>query len=174
MLIQTTIMRSQAIDHPNVRWLNARAEETPLPDNSVDGAIIVLALHHFSDRLSAITEINRIVGDGKIVIFAFEQNKIPSFWLTDYFPYFIQDTKDNFPEIKIIADEIRQITAKFVEIIPFALPKDINDLFAAAGWARPELYLEAKIRNGISSFAKMSIEEQQKVYPRILAIFSSL
>ncbi len=37
MLIQTTIMRSQAIDHPNVRWLNARAEETPLPDNSVDG-----------------------------------------------------------------------------------------------------------------------------------------
>ena len=75
----SSIMRSQAIEHPNVRWLNARAEEIPLPDNSVNGAIIVLALHHFSDRLSAITEINRIVGDGKIVIFAFEQKKIPSF-----------------------------------------------------------------------------------------------
>ena len=158
----SSTMRNQAIDHAHVRWLSATAEKIPLPDDSVDGVIIILAMHHFNNRLAAIQEINRIVGDGKIVIFAFEQNKIPSFWLTDYFPYFIQDTKDNFPEIKIIADEIRQITAKFVEIIPFALPKDINDLFAAAGWARPELYLEAKMRNGISSFAKMSIEEQQK------------
>ena len=158
----SSIMRSQAIEHPNVRWLNARAEEIPLPDNSVDGAIIVLALHHFSDRFSAITEINRIVGDGRIVIFAFEQKKIPSFWLTDYFPYFIRDTKDTFPEAKIIAEEIRQITQKVVTIIPFPLPKDLTDLFAAAGWARPELYLDVRVRKGISSFAKMSREEKEK------------
>ena len=155
-------MQNQAIDHPNVSWLSAKAERIPLPNNSADGAIVVLALHHFSDRLSAIKEINRIVGDGKIVIFAFEQKQIPSFWLTDYFPYFIRDTKDTFPETKIIAEEIRQITQKIVEIIPFPLPKDITDLFAAAGWARPELYLDAKVRKGISSFAKMSREEKEK------------
>ena len=107
-------MQSQAMPHPNIRWLSAKAEQIPLPDNSVDGAMIILALHHFSDRLAAIEEINRIVGNGKIVIFAFEQNKIPSFWLSDYFPYFIRDTKDTFPDIEIIADEISQISQKIV------------------------------------------------------------
>ena len=158
----SSTMQNQAVDHPNVRWLSAKAEKIPLPDNYVDSAIIILALHHFSDRLSAIKEIKRIVGNGKIVIFAFEQKKIPSFWLTDYFPYFMRDTKDTFPEIETIADEIRQITQKVVDIIDFPLPKDINDLFAAAGWARPELYLDANVRKGISSFAKMPMEEQEK------------
>ena len=158
----SSTMRSQAIDRSDVRWLSAKAEKIPLPDNSVDGAIIVLAMHHFSDRLSAIKEINRIVGDGKIVIFAFEQKQISSFWLCDYFPYFIRDTREAFPEIKIITEEIRQITQKNVEVISFPLPRDINDLFAAAGWARPELYLDANVRKGISSFAKMSGEEKEK------------
>lgn len=84
----SSIMQRQTIDRVGVRWLNAKAEKIPLPDSSVDGVIVVLALHHFSDRLAAIKEINRIVGNGKIVIFAFEQKKIPSFWLTNYFPYF--------------------------------------------------------------------------------------
>ena len=158
----SSIMSSQAVAHPHVRWLSAKAEKIPLPDNSVDGAIIVLALHHFSSRLAAIQEINRLVGDGKIVIFAFEQSKIPSFWLTDYFPYFIRDTKDSFPPIEIIAAEIRQITQKNAEIINFSLPKDIKDLFAAAGWNRPELYLDPNVREGISSFAKMPIEEKEQ------------
>ncbi len=158
----SSIMRSQAVDHPHVRWLSAKAEKIPLPDNSADGAIIILALHHFSNRLAATQEINRLVGDGKIVIFAFEQSKIPSFWLTDYFPYFIRDTKDTFPPIEIIAAEIRQITHKTVEIINFPLPKDIKDLFAAAGWNRPELYLDPNVREGISSFVKMPIEEKEK------------
>lgn len=43
-------MQRQAIDHPHVRWVNAQAENIPLPDNSVDAAIIVLAMHHFSDQ----------------------------------------------------------------------------------------------------------------------------
>ncbi|MDZ7968539.1 MAG: hypothetical protein RM368_26900 [Nostoc sp. DedSLP03] len=33
------------------------------------------------------------------------------------------------------------------------LPYDLSDLFAAAGWRRPELYLKPEVRAGISSFA---------------------
>jgi hypothetical protein len=33
------------------------------------------------------------------------------------------------------------------------------DSFAAVGWARPELYLDRTIRNGISSFAKLDAAE---------------
>lgn len=33
------------------------------------------------------------------------------------------------------------------------LPYDLSDLFAAAGWRRPEIYLNSTVRAGISAFA---------------------
>ena len=152
-------MQSQAQPHSNVSWVTAVAESIPLADDSVDGAIIMLALHHFQDITAGIREINRIVAGGNIVIFAFEQSKIPDFWLTDYFPYFINDTLKTFPSTKDIAKQITQITHKQVEIIPFFLPTDLKDLFAAAGWHRPEIYLDELVRNGISTFSKMPPNE---------------
>ena len=151
------VMQSQKQVHPHVSWLTAAAEQIPLPDNAVDGAVVMLALHHFSNIQRGISEINRIVATGKIVIFAFEQSKIPDFWLSDYFPDFISDLLDTFPNTKEIAQTFSQITRKKVEIIPFVLPRDLKDLFAAAGWCKPEIYLNPKIRNGISTFKKMPI-----------------
>lgn len=160
MAIEPSVtMQSQAEDHPQVKWITACAEAIPLADCSVDGAIVMLALHHFYDITLAIKELNRIVSTGKIVIFAFEQRKIPDFWLTEYFPYFIGDTLDTFPDTQEIAEIITQITNKKVEIIPFLLPPDLKDLFAAAGWCKPEIYLDPNVRQGISTFSKMPLNE---------------
>ena len=153
------VMQSQKQPHPNVSWLTATAEKIPLPDDAVDGAVIMLALHHFDDLHLGIKEINRIVTRGKIVIFAFEQSKIPEFWLTNYFPSFISDTLNTFPNTREIARTINRITHREVKIVPFVLPTDLQDLFAATGWCKPEIYLDRKVRNGISTFGKMSIEE---------------
>ena len=121
----------------------------------------MLALHHFQNIAEGITEINRIVNAGKIVIFAFEQNTIPDFWLTEYFPYFIHDTLQTFPSTQEIASLIIDITQRTVQIIPFLLPQDLSDRFAASGWCKPEIYLDSEVRNGISSFAKMPPAELQ-------------
>lgn len=153
------MMQSQAKNHPGVTWLNASAEKIPLADNTVDGAIVMLALHHFDDLAAGIKEINRIVANGKIVIFAFEQSKIADFWLTDYFPYFIRDTFETFPDTKAIGEDINRITQKKVKILPFLLPTDLSDLFAAAGWCKPDIYLDPDVRNGISTFSKMPLDE---------------
>ncbi len=151
----SSTMQKQALPHHRVTWLQAVAESIPLADDTVDGAIIMLALHHFHNIAAGIREINRIVAAGKIVIFAFEQHKIPDFWLTDYFPYFIQDTLDTFPSTSEISQQINQITQRKVTVIPFLLPPNLSDNFAAAGWQKPELYLDDSIRNGISTFSKM-------------------
>lgn len=161
------VMQSQAQPHSQVRWLAATAEAIPLPDNTVDGAIVMLALHHFKNIAQGIKEINRIVGKGKIVIFAFEQGKIPDFWLTEYFPYFIRDTLKSFPATKDIASLITEITKKTVEVIPFLLPPDLSDRFAAAGWCQPEIYLDTEVRNGISSFSKMPQAELEAGIARL-------
>ena len=149
------VMQNQRRPHPHVSWLTAAAEQIPLSDNAVDGAVVMLALHHFNNINRGISEINRIVATGKIVIFAFEQSKIPDFWLADYFPDFISDTLDTFPSTKNIVQIFSQITQKEVEIIPFLLPPNLKDLFAAAGWRKPEIYLNPEIRKGISTFNKM-------------------
>lgn len=162
-------MQSQAQPHKNVRWITAVAESIPLADDRVDGAIVMLALHHFQDIAAGIREINRIVAKGRIVIFAFEQSKIPDFWLTDYFPYFIRDTLKTFPEPKAIAQQIEQITHKQVEIIPFLLPTDLRDMFAAAGWHKPEIYLDASVRNGISTFSKIPDDELERGIKKLAA-----
>ena len=158
------VMQSQALDHEQVRWITATAESIPLEDNTVDGAIVMLALHHFQDIKTGIKEIARITSGEKIVIFAFEQSKISDFWLTDYFPHFIQDTLATFPATSVLAQQIQQITQRQVKVMPFLLPPDLKDLFAAAGWQKPEVYLDPAVRRGISTFAKIpSFELEQGI-----------
>jgi hypothetical protein len=84
---------------------------------------------------------------------------ISSFWLTKYFPSFIKDVESTFLPIPQLMDEIKTVVGHVVNAIPFSLPHDLSDSFAAVGWARPELYLDSSIRNGISSFAKIDTDE---------------
>ena len=151
------VMQSQRKPHDRVSWLTAAAEQIPLPDNSVDGVLVMLALHHFNDLSLGIEEIARIT-KGKIVIFAFEPDKIPQFWLSDYFPYFLGDTSSSL-STQELARSISQTTRQEVKTIPFLLPANLSDLFAASGWCKPEIYLDAKVRSGISTFAKMPTYE---------------
>ena len=44
----SSVMCSQAIQHPRVNWLTGYTEDIPLPTSSVDAVICTLASHHFS------------------------------------------------------------------------------------------------------------------------------
>lgn len=155
----STVMRRQAIAHPAVRWIDAKAEQLSLPSHSADVAIIILALHHFPDYSQALQEIHRVTGDGRVVIFTYDPDLISSFWLTEYFPSFIADVQSTFLPMATLTAEIETVMDTAVNIVPFPLPHDLSDSFAAVGWARPELYLNHNIRNGISSFAKLNEDD---------------
>lgn len=58
--------------------------------------------------------------------------------------------------------EIQTVTGSLVNVVPFPLPHDLSDSFAAVGWAQPELYLNSSVRNGISSFTKLTDDELQQ------------
>jgi SAM-dependent methyltransferase len=152
-------MRGQAIAHPAIKWINGYADNLPLPDQAVDAAIIMLAFHHFQDYRQALREVHRVVGNGQIVLFTYDPAMISSFWLTKYFPSFIKDVESTFLPIPQLMDEIQTLVGHVVNSIPFSLPHDLSDSFAAVGWARPELYLDSSIRSGISSFAKIDADE---------------
>jgi ubiquinone/menaquinone biosynthesis C-methylase UbiE len=149
----SVVMQQQAIAHPQLQWFTGHAENLPLGDRSVDGAISTLAIHHFTNLPKAFQEMHRVVKDGAIVLLTFDIRLAQKIWLYDYFP-FLWDDASQFLALDEQIDLIQQNTKRKVEAIPFLLPDDLSDLFAAAAWKRPELYLDPIVRSGISSFAK--------------------
>lgn len=160
-------MRSQAIAHPSIQWIDGYAENLPLPNQVAEAAIVMLAFHHFQDYCRALREMHRIVGNGQIVLFTYDPAMISSFWLTEYFPAFARDVEATFLPIPELVQEMQKIVDREVRVVPFPLPHDLSDSFAAVGWARPELYLDRQICNGISSFAKINPDELENSLSRL-------
>ena len=148
------VMRDQRADHPRLRWCEGFAEELPFEDDAFDGVMMTLCMHHFSDWHRALEEASRVVGSGPIVILTFDAELDSRFWLFDYFPSFRTVDKEWFPKLEDIDDFAERELQSSLAIHRFALPPDLIDHFAAAGWGRPEIYLQESYRAGISSFAK--------------------
>ncbi|MCU0542781.1 MAG: class I SAM-dependent methyltransferase [Oscillatoriaceae cyanobacterium Prado104] len=148
----SSVMRSQAVEHPQIKWFPGYAEVLPLPDKSVDAVVSSLTIHHFSNLEKAFQEMQRIVRNGAIVLLSFDIRLAQKIWLYDYFPWLWEDALRFLP-LAEIANLIQENTHRYVETFPLMLPSDLSDLFAAAGWNRPEMYLNPDIRAGISSFA---------------------
>ena len=148
-------MRIQATAHPSVIWRTGFAKALPLGDGEVNAAICILAFHHFPDHRQAAREMRRAAGGGPVLLFTFDPRAQRDFWLDDYLPDIGQGDEQLFPSIESVAAMMEEETGLRASIKPFPLPVDLSDLFLAAAWARPELYLDPQVRAGISAFAVM-------------------
>lgn len=148
----SVVMQKQAVEHPQVKWFTGYAESLPLLNNSVDAVVCILAIHHFTNLEKAFQEMQRVIRDGAIVLLSFDIRFAQKIWLYDYFPFLWEEALSFLPLNEQI-NLIESNTKRRVEAIPLKLPHDLSDLFAAAAWRKPELYLQPEVRAGISSFA---------------------
>lgn len=146
-------MRSQAKPNSNVTWIPGSAESIPLPNNSVNGIIVVLALHHFSSLQRAATEMHRVCPAGPIVIFTFDPREGEKPWFADYFPEIYQQDFITFQPIDIVAETIATNSNRSKIIKSFPLPFDLSDRNMYSAWRKPEKYLDAQFRQNTSGFA---------------------
>lgn len=153
------VMQAQAVAHAGVTFVRGSAEAIPLPDASAHGAIVVLALHHFTDRAAAFREMLRVVGEGPVVFLTFDARAIRGIWLGDYFPMLGRAFRSSYAELLDVTAEVERLASRNVQAVPFPLPRDLVDKFGAASWGEPEAYLREEVRRGISDFALM--EESQ-------------
>jgi len=149
----SSVMRGQAIAHPSVDWFRGTAEAIPLGDDSVEGLFCILASHHFSCLETAITEMARVCRTGPIVWFTIDPRQEESPWLRDYFPNVHENGLSVFPPLEHVSHLLEDHTQRQVTIIPWLVPHDLQDCFWAAGWRRPEMYLDPEVRACISVFA---------------------
>jgi ubiquinone/menaquinone biosynthesis C-methylase UbiE len=136
----SNIMRMQSLQSSKVEGIVGFAEDIPLPNNSVNGVIIILALHHFISLKTASNEIYRICPNGPIVVFTHDPRECADYWFS------------------IVAQNIASGKNWSIEKVSFPLPYDLVDKFTATGWRTPEIYLDPSIRNSMSPFALTDAE----------------
>jgi len=146
-------MHLQAVPHNSIRWHYGTAEHIPLADGSVDGVLCILASHHFSSLETAATEMARICASGPIAWFTFDPRQVETPWLRDYFPAIWDSALEAFPPIEDISHLLEKHASRNVTATPWLIPHDLQDYFMAAGWRRPEMYLDPEVRAGMSAFA---------------------
>jgi SAM-dependent methyltransferase len=130
------------------------AEALPLRDDSVDAALAVLTVHHWTDVEAGIAELRRVARK-RIVILTWDQAVFREFWLV----------REYLPAAAAISGGHAVPIARLVELLsgarvePVLVPHDCTDGFAAAFWRRPEAYLDPGVRAGISILAQADSHE---------------
>ncbi len=135
------------------------AEALPVESGSVDVAMAILSAHHWTDLGRGFREMARIA-QKRIVLLTWVPDG-PEFWLTrDYFPQIIAHDRTIFPTTAALTAMLERATpgGEPVRMTPVPIPHDCVDGLLCAYWRRPESYLSAEVRSGMSSFARIDAE----------------
>jgi ubiquinone/menaquinone biosynthesis C-methylase UbiE len=73
--------------HARVRYLAGSAEAIPLPDSSLDAALLSYVLHHVDDREACVAELRRVLRPGgRVVIRGTLRESLPGVPWFEFFP----------------------------------------------------------------------------------------
>ena len=138
----------------------ASAESLPFEDQSFDAAMAFATVHHWQDPIAGLRELQRVAR--RVVVFTCETSDRSwrrRFWLT----------RDYLPEIAAsrvgLATELASAIGARME--PVLIPWDCADGFFEAYWRRPEAYLDVNVRRGISMWAGIGPDAEQRAVHRL-------
>lgn len=146
-------MLAEARSHnPDTTFIYAKAEDIPLEDNFFSGAMACFTLHHWTDMLQGLTEVNRILKPGaKLVILSWTPEQILNYWLNHYFPRMMQASCVT-PPLREMEAVLNASGFNLAATEKYFVQPDLQDHFLYSNKFRPEQYLKPEIRNGASSF----------------------
>ena len=138
------------------RCVAAVAESLPFADQRFDAAMAFSTVHHWRDPIAGLREMQRVAR--RVVVFMGDLSDTTwrRFWLTrDYLP----EVAGLFAGRPSLAEQARAIRAR-TEPVP--IPWDCADGFFEAYWRRPEAYLDEQVRRGVSVWARVGPEAEQR------------
>jgi SAM-dependent methyltransferase len=135
----------------------ASAESLPFGDQSFDAAMAFATIHHWPDPVAGLREMQRVAR--RVVVFTHDTTDtgwLRRFWLTrDYLPE-AADLLTGRPSLTELAHAIGARTE------PVLIPWDCVDGFFEAFWRRPEAYLDEHVRRGVSVWARVGRDAEQR------------
>ena len=155
------MLRQAKVRNQHITWKIGTAENTGLDENSVDGVVAFLTLHHWTNMQHGFSEVSRILKpDGQFVLFTSTPEQMEGYWLNHYFPKMLSDSKATMPSLTGIKDAMENAGIQLEKIAPYFVKPDLEDLFLYAGKHNPALYLNEKVRRGISSFSSLANKKE--------------
>ena len=132
----------------------AVAESLPFEDQSFDAAMAFATIDHWRDPVAGLREMRRVAR--RVVAFTYDAGDSDLFWLNrDYLPEFA-GLWDGRPSLTELAGAIGARTE------PVLVPWDCADGFYHAYWRRPEAYLDEHVRRGMSVWARIGPDAEQR------------
>jgi SAM-dependent methyltransferase len=152
----SALMRSQRLPDA-APCLIGSAENLPFDDQSFDAAMAVATVHHWQDPIAGLREMRRVAR--RVVVFTHDTSDSGwhgRFWLT----------RDYLPEVAGFVVDRPSITehagAIGARVEPVLIPWDCADGFLEAYWRRPEAYLDEGVRRGVSVWARVGHDAEQR------------
>lgn len=144
-----------------INWLQGAAENIPCKDESFDGALGSLTLHHWKNVGQGFKELFRVLKPkSKLVFFTSLPEQTQSYWLTHYFPKIIYESSLGLPPLDKLKNCGSDSGFRFIEQENYFVKEDLKDLFLQSGKHNPELYFNENVRKGISTFALLTNKEE--------------
>jgi len=138
-------------------WISGSAENLPLTDNSIEGVVATLTIHHWKNLSRAFSEIHRVLKpEGKVVLFTSTPEQMKGYWLNRYFPRMMADSIKQMPELKVVKDAMSVAGIGLEQTVKYCVQPDLEDKFLYFGKDKPEIYMDPEIRHGISSFSSLA------------------
>ena len=155
------MIHNASAKNSQIDWLIGTAEETGLKDESIEGIICCLTIHHWTDLSTAFKESNRILRkSGKYVIFTSTPEQMKGYWLNHYFPKMLADSQQQMPSYESVRKELEASGFDNIKTEKYFVSNNLQDCFLYCGKNRPDLYVKPEIRNGISSFADLANKDE--------------
>jgi SAM-dependent methyltransferase len=147
--------------------VDARAEELPFEDDSVDAAMAILSDHHWDDHDRGLAELRR-VARRRVVLFNAQPHSVADSWLVrDYLRGFMGLVPDGYS----LEQTLDRLGGGRIEPVP--IPHDCRDGFMHAYWRRPHAYLDPRVRAAISVFGLLPRAEVDEMVERLRADLDS-
>ncbi|MFC5827345.1 methyltransferase domain-containing protein [Nonomuraea insulae] len=142
--------------------VNAAAEQLPFDDDAFDAAMATVTVHQWSDTERGLRELRR-VSRGPVVILTFDGDALDLLWLAEYAPELIAAERRRYPPI----DLITSLAGTRAEVVPIAIPIDCVDGFTEAYYARPERFLDPRVRASQSAWGFVDDAAQARAVDRL-------
>ncbi len=147
----------------NVDWRLGSVEKTGLSENSIDGILATLTIHHWNDLEKGFKELNRVLkSKGRIVMFTSTPKQMQGYWLNHYFPKMLEDSIKQMPSFDAVKKAMEKNNIEIEKTEKYAIRPDLEDQFLYCGKEFPDLYFDDNIRQGISSFSSLANQDEVK------------
>jgi SAM-dependent methyltransferase len=128
--------------------IDATAESLPFDDDAFDAVMATVTVHQWADTAAGLAELRR-VARGPVVVLTFDGDALDRLWLAAYVPELAAAERRRYPAI----DGIGATIGRTARVLPVPVPIDCADGFTEAYYARPEMFLDPRVRAAQSAWA---------------------